>query len=190
MRDYLYIWHDPVKRCVVASGIEFKDFLPFLSGKGGVVLLEHQSDEAELDVQSGFDYFSNQTISKLINEDIYSWGNFAWADYTAESLPAIPDQEIAELLYFAHRTKPLTSPAFPSLNNNFLAFAHDDGWYLRLYYNNWRYIEDFLHSIPHTLGSISSTELESGVHGYWLQAGVTSVEVKTDDVDSILNRRL
>ena len=56
MRDYLHIWHDVARRSIVASGIEFKDFLPFLTTQGGIVLIDHRSEVAVRDTASGLDY--------------------------------------------------------------------------------------------------------------------------------------
>ena len=124
-------------------------------------------------------------------ENIYSWGNFAWADYAAPLVPPMTDDELAELLFFAHRGRPLHRIALPSLRNNFLGYAHDDGWFLQLYYTNWQHVERFVNSaIPPTLGSLNASELKMGNHAFWLRDGETRQEKRTHDIDSILNRCL
>jgi hypothetical protein len=87
MRDYLYVWHDPEQRFLVASGIEFKDFLPCLKSQGGIVLLDHQSETATHDQNTSFDFVQASDLSELAAEDIYSWGNFVWADYASPTFP-------------------------------------------------------------------------------------------------------
>lgn len=42
-------------------------------------------------------------------------------------------QELAELLTFGSTRVPFGEVGIPGLGNRFLAFSHDDGWYLRLF---------------------------------------------------------
>jgi hypothetical protein len=191
MRDYLYVWRDLERQCLVVSGIEFKDFLPCLKSRGGIVLLDHQFEMATYDPNTSFDFVQASDLSELAAEDIYSWGNFVWADYASSTFPLICDEEIAELLFLAHKAKPLHEVSIPSLGNQFLGYEHDDGWYLRLYYTHWDRIEKLLPAlIPATLGRLDVIELRQGNQGFWLQAGETHSEEKTHDIDKILNRRL
>jgi hypothetical protein len=76
-------------------------------------------------------------IPKVVGENIYSWGDFCWVDYNTENFPHLTKREIAELLYFGHKAEPLNEVRIPSLNNKYLFYAHDDGWFLKLYYVNW-----------------------------------------------------
>jgi hypothetical protein len=191
MRDYLYVWHDPNRQFLVASGIEFKDFLPHLKSQGGIILLDHQSEIASYDANTAFDFVQASDLSELAAENIYSWGNFVWADYASPTFPSISDTEIAELLFFAQKANPLHEVLIPSLCNQFLGYEHDDGWYLKLYYNRWEYVESLLvRAVPSTLGNLDVLELKQGAHGFWLQEGETQIEEKTHDVDKVLNRRL
>lgn len=191
MRDYLYVWHDPDQQFIVASGIEFKDFVHSLGFRGGVLLIDHQYDYASYDTNTCFHFVQDSDIEGLAAEDIYSWGNFVWADYASPTFPSISDDEIAELLYFAHRAKPLHGVALPSLNNQFLGYEHDDGWYLRLYYTRWDCVEKLLARIvPASLGQLDLSELRRGTDGFWLQDGIVNTEEKTHDVDTIINRHV
>jgi len=191
MRDYLYIWHDTAKQMIVASGIEFRDLIPYLKTRGGVVLIEHRSETAFLDRDSGFHFASRSGLLKLSEEDAASWGEFAWVDYAAEAFPLIPAEEIAELLYFGHKAMPLRRAVLPSLGNQFMGFAHDGDWYLRLYYANWKQMADLLIACAsERLGSLSISELQKGVHGFWLRGGRVDDEEMTHDVDRVLDRRL
>lgn len=47
MRHYLYIWHDPAERMLVASGIEFKDVIPALLDADGIVLRTGSAGDAQ-----------------------------------------------------------------------------------------------------------------------------------------------
>ncbi|PRC90596.1 hypothetical protein [Solimicrobium silvestre] len=191
MKDYLYLWNDPDRQFLVASGIEFKDFLKSLDNLGGIALIEHQSEISEFDPNSRFEFVSSSNIPKLINENIYSWGNFVWADYADSTIPIISDKEIAELLFFAHKVVPLTTSKIASLNNKYLAYIHDDGWYLQLHYSNWEHIKNLIESLKITnIGAINLSDLKQGKYALWLQGGVIHHEEMTHDVDIVLNRRL
>lgn len=191
MRDYLYVWHDPERQAIIASGIELKDMLHCLSGQGGLVLLDHQSDIAEHDRESGFYYVERAGFNDLETENIYSWGNCIWSDFAPSALPKITEMDIAELLFFAHKGRPLREVSIGSLGNRFLAYAHDDGWYLRLYYSNWKFVEELIaRSVPASLGFLSAAAVKSGVCGFWLSGGTVSQEEKTENIDLVLNRNL
>jgi hypothetical protein len=190
MRDYLYLWHDFEQHALVASGIEFKDLLPSLSPQSGLLLLEHQSETAVHDSASTFSFVDVAGLPALAAEDIYAWGNFVWADYALQEAPCVSDDDVAELLFFARKARPLRNIALPTLRNKFLAYAHDDGWYLRLYYADWQTLEEFLVRLVPTFSAGHLSQLKHGDHGSWIRNGQVSQEEKTDDVDRVLNRRL
>ena len=77
------------------------------------------------------------------------------------------------------------------LRGHFLAFAHDDGWYLKLLYTAWDDVAALLAgAIAPALGTLDMDALQRGGDGYWLQDGVVNLELTTHDIDSVLNRRL
>ncbi|WP_219118224.1 hypothetical protein [Janthinobacterium sp. UMAB-56] len=187
MRHYLYIWHDPTERMIVASGIEFKDFLPALGKAGGIVLRKGSAGTASK--PAAYQLLARQQVPALAQEDIYAWGSHAWADWQEDSqgsAPALLDADVAAMLdHRGVRTPPAAS------RSRFLAFAHDDGWYLKLMYAAWDDVAALLASaIPPALGALDSDALQRGGDGYWLQGGKVDLELKTHDIDSVLNRRL
>lgn len=191
MRNYLYIWHNPKQQFLLASGIEFKDFLPYLSGRGGAVLLSHQSDFAQSDSLTGLNYSAAPDLTAVASENIHSWGNFVWADYDTLQFPSISDDEVAELLFFAHKARPLRKIAIEGLQNTLIAYAHDDGWYLRLYYSSWSHIEELLATmVPASLGKLSVSALLEGKSAFWLSGGNVVTEAQTEDVDAVLARHM
>lgn len=189
MRDYLYIWNDPNERLLVASGIEFRDLLPMFT-RGGLVLLKHDFDDAEHDDDSGFDFVAAPRVSELASQNIYSWGDFRFADYPSDVFPRIPPEHVAELLYFAHAGRPLRRPLVESVGNRFLCSIHDDGWSFHAHYTNWQDIEHCLL----LAGSMISRDLVASVKNaatgaLWVREGRPEPEERTFDIDSILNRR-
>ncbi|MDN2696318.1 hypothetical protein O0882_08320 [Janthinobacterium sp. SUN073] len=183
MRHYLYIWHDPVARMIVASGIEFKDVIPALQDADGIVLRKGSAGTARK--PAACQTVARQQLPALMHEDIHAWGSHAWADYRGAP-PAPGDAEVAALLGHHGALAPL-----PALRGRFLAFAHDDGWYLKLFYGEWDDAAALLAgAIPPALGTLDMDALQQGGDGYWLQDGVLDLELTTHDIDSVLNRRL
>ena len=191
MRDYLYLWHNPKRRMLVASGIELKDLAPLASSGGGLLLLRHGYTDATHDPSSRFDHVAASDIKALIDENVYSWGDFCWADYTGDSFPALTKQEVAELLYFGHTGELLEERiGLPSLGNRFLARGHDDGWFLNLYYDSWSDMIHLLDQLELLKGVNGRSALLSGEHGaFWIDHSGLVEEEATFDIDSLLNRR-
>jgi hypothetical protein len=196
MRSYLYVWNEPAKHRFIASGLEFKDLIPVLASGGGIYLLRHGDWEG--DSHQGFDVVGAADLEALAAKDLNSWGDFVWADYP-KSDPLEPRQwwprdlspeSMAELLYFGHACEPLRNITIPGLGNRFLAFSHDDGWRLVLWYSEWQYIEELLKAV---LAQPSfekiAPDLREGRSGFWLEGGAIETEDMTLDIDGLLNRR-
>ncbi|MCA1859554.1 hypothetical protein LE191_05475 [Janthinobacterium sp. HSC-3S05] len=183
MRHYLYIWHDPAERMLVASGIEFKDCIAALGKADGIVL--RRGSAGTLKKPAAWQTLMRQQLPALAHEDIHAWGSHAWADWQGAP-PASPDADVAAMLGHHGALAPL-----PALRSRFLAFAHDDGWYLKLFYREWDDAAALLAgAIAPSLGTLDMEALQQGADGYWLQDGALQVELKTHDIDSVLNRRL
>jgi hypothetical protein len=191
MRDYLYIWHNKDSKFIVSSGIEYRDVSSQISETSGIILLNHDSDDFEYDELSRFEFVPQDQLSVLTKEDIYSWGDFCWVDYNTETFPNIPKNEIAELLYFGHQGEPFGDIRIPSLKNKYLYYAHDDGWFLRLYYKKWDDIVQSIDSIEFSFDKKKLANLLStSSNAYWISVGSFEEEKPTFDVDSVLNKRL
>lgn len=80
-RDCLYFWHKPACNRIIASGIEFRDFVPDFSSAGGVVMLRHEFNDASLDGKSRFDFAPAAKLEELTADDIINYGDFCWADF-------------------------------------------------------------------------------------------------------------
>ena len=183
MRHYLYIWHDPAERMLLASGIEFKDCIAALGKADGIVL--RKGSAGTLKKPAAWQTLMRQQLPALAHEDIHAWGSHTWADYRGAP-PAAGDAEVAALLGHHGALTPL-----PALGSRFLAFAHDDGWYLKLFYREWDDVAALLAgAIAPSLGALDMDALRQGADACWLQDGAVQLELKTHDIDSVLNRRL
>jgi hypothetical protein len=191
MRDYLYIFNDPKDKFILASGIEFRVLANHISGRG-LVLLKHEYPDAGFDFQSRFEYLPSTDIEELSKENIYGWGDFCWVDFISNPPFHLEKRTISELLYFAHTAEPLNTSVFDEFKNKFLCYIHDDGWYLKLYYNNWDDVNVLLRDVLPRLGVNSSIirEIEIGDEAFWISDGVSEPCDKTTDIDSILNKKL
>ena len=160
MRDFLYIWHEPESNRIITYGIEFKDMIPFIQSRGGIVLPYGRYDRRcyyeEPEIASGLSCISADKIEDIL-EDIKEWedifrGNFEWVDFDACcGADNISDQEIAELFYLSHAWKPLNGPSFPSLQNKLICLAHDNGSGMLLYYSVWSTIKEIILPMLNTL---------------------------------------
>jgi hypothetical protein len=189
MRNYLYIWNNKKNKSIIASGLEFRDFLKIFGNKGGLILLKHRYDNTEYDNNSRFDYIKNDMIFELVKDSIYNYGDFVLVDYE-NSFPNLSDKTISELLFFAHMGKPYKSILIPELNNAFLYNSHDDGWFLRLYYSSWEMAEEALEKIllDHQKQIIKDIKLTE--NAFWIEDGKINKEISTFNIDSILNRKI
>jgi hypothetical protein len=88
--------------------------------------------------------------------------------------------------------QPFGQIRIPGLGNRFLFYAHDDGWYLKLYYVHWSDIESLIQAIveghhvsmDHTA---LSKEVRVGQSGFWFtRSNIVRLE-KTHDIDALLN---
>ena len=138
----IYIKISPEKQEAVFSGVGFVDFIEctpipienMLLMKSGYIW---EKDYLGFEIAEGKKEIDN--LAKSVRKDKFKHGDFSFVDYAkADSLHQLSDEQIAELLYLAHMTKPLKSPFFESLQNNFVYLSHDDDWYCKLYYKEWQ----------------------------------------------------
>jgi hypothetical protein len=195
MRDYLYLWNDPARNFIVASGIAFEDVTPLLVPDHGLVLLAHgDPNAARHDSKSRFAFVPPDAVSSLSSEEIYSWGDFCWVDFAGRYLPEIGKRDIAELLYFCHMAEPLGKGEVSVLRNRFMCWAHDDGWYLKLYYNDWVHVTRLVTPILDRLRVPNDArqlldDIRRAINAWWISNGEVTTCPKTHDIDSILNSR-
>lgn len=195
MRNYLYVWHDPTHQFLVFSGVLFSDLAPYFEEDRGLVLLKHAYTEADYESHSRFEFIPSSDVPRLAKDDIYSYGDFAWADFETGGLKNCIPSEIAELLYFAHTGNVLNRTRVASLQNHFLCFTHDDGWYLKIHYEDWAHAENLLSTI---LSKISLDRprselihhIQTSDHAYWVAEGRALECEKTFDIDSVLKKKL
>ncbi|MDR1521635.1 MAG: hypothetical protein LBS28_02095 [Streptococcaceae bacterium] len=79
-----------------------------------------------------------------------------WIDFTDEiMLKELSPMELSELLYFSHMKKPLHSPFFYKLQNNFVYFEYGED-FSKIYY---RYLDEFYRILANKLSRLSFTKI-------------------------------
>ncbi|MBM7569259.1 hypothetical protein [Paenibacillus sacheonensis] len=138
-RDLIYVnGREFDNHCFYSYGFEFYEFMSCVQPRPeNLILLKHNFDGAEWNPHTRFDYVTAQGIKDLIDDNVYGYGDFCWVDFEKEEdLEHLSAQQIAELLYFSHLAKPLHD--IPKAR--FAYYAHDDGWFNKLYVKK---LEDF-----------------------------------------------
>ncbi|AZN41867.1 hypothetical protein [Paenibacillus albus] len=136
--DLIYVSREGQENCFYSYGIEFHEFISCIFNRPeNILLLRHQFFNAQWNQHSRFDYVTKQELDELIQDNVYGYGDFCWVDFSEEEdLDALNNNQIAELLFFGHLEKPLHN--IPKVR--FAYYAHDDGWFNKLYVT---YLHDY-----------------------------------------------
>ncbi len=137
-RDIVYMHVQASERFVITSGMSFREFASSLEKPlNHVLLLKHDYDDTEFNLNVSLDYVTNENVAKLVKADVRSFGNFCWVDFQEESsLDDLDGMELAELLYLGHMKHHLKQPFFSKLHNQFVYLAQDDEWFSKVYYRS------------------------------------------------------
>ncbi|MEY8735529.1 hypothetical protein AB9M92_25590 [Peribacillus frigoritolerans] len=102
--DILYMYMQASERFVLFNGLNFREFvnsLPYTLDS--ILLLKHQFDGGEYNLNVLLESASTEAITKLVKENVRAYGDFCWIDFEeAEGLDELDGREIAELLYLGH----------------------------------------------------------------------------------------
>ncbi|MUT66737.1 hypothetical protein [Paenibacillus sp. NEAU-GSW1] len=144
-RDLIYVSKEDHTNCFYSYGIEFHEFMSCIPDRpDNLLLIKHNFEEALMNRHTGFEYVTKQEINKLIEDDVYGYGDFCWVDFIdEEELDALSSDQIAQLLFFGHLARPLHKIPM----NRFAYFAHDDGWFNKLYITEHQDYENLLANV-------------------------------------------
>lgn len=188
MRDYLYLWNNHNRGAIVASGVEFRDFIPHL--RDGIVLLKSHFWDA-VHGPSGFNTVLAHSFDDVVKDNPHGYGDFFWCDATEWN--KFSDDDIAALLFIQHTARPLRRVCLPSVGNTFFVMSHDDGWFLHLFYDDWKDIEPLVKGwlgksgVSGKVQESAAQILMRGEEAVFVKAGcITSVE-GTEDIDGLMN---
>lgn len=165
IRDLIYLHLHQNERYVISYGIEFFEFARSqFEIMQNLLLLKHAFDDGEFNVHTLLEYVPFEKLSKIIEDDVYGYGDFCWIDFDEEEgLNQLSDQNLAELLFLGHHKHHLKSPFYNQMNNRFVYLAHDDGWFNKTYYRN---LNDFYNMLGDVLSyKMSKLRLEKSLLG-------------------------
>ena len=147
LRDFYYTVCDFEKNEVFAYGATFLDFMKFIRDKPeNILLLKASCGDAKWMDDIRLYYIDSDNIENLINDDIYSYGDFCWVDYDDFSkIENISKNELAELLYLGHMFQPLHEANMKWLNNKYIYTAHDDDFYSRVFMEDINRYKSVMH---------------------------------------------
>ncbi|MGE6379640.1 hypothetical protein [Peribacillus muralis] len=153
--DILYMHMQASERFVLFNGLNFREFAYSLpSSLDSILLLKHQFDGGEYNLNVLLESASSESIAKLLKENVRAYGDFCWIDFEeVEGLDELDGRELAELLYLGHTKTHLQPPFLRKLNNQYVYLAQDDGWFNKVYFRS-------LSSFYMMLGSLVPLKLE------------------------------
>lgn len=133
MRNIFYVHGTFWEHKFVYTGLEFYEFMRAVKKPiESIILLEGQFISEHnahcFEVLKG-----EKEIQELLKEKVSEYGDFCFVDCKSETVELLSQQEIAELLYLSHMFRPMKSPFFETIQNNYFYLAHDDGYYGKLY---------------------------------------------------------
>lgn len=165
MRTKLYIAFIPENSLIVYSGIQFKEFMQYLSEPINNIMILTGGDDVLLlnsNFEKGFETIEGRkNLTDLEQADIYALGKFGFIDYAVSDMPQkLTDEQVAELLYLAHMSKPLKNVFYNVLENKFVYLTHDDGFYGRLYCKE---INDFMNVLIKKIVKFVSQKLRKEI---------------------------
>ena len=95
--DILYMHMQASERFVLFNGLNFREFvysLPY--NLDSILLLKHQFDGGEYNLNVLLDSASSEDIAKLVKENVRAYGDFCWIDFEEEEgLDELDGRELA-----------------------------------------------------------------------------------------------
>ena len=134
---FCYIQINEEENYVHTSGMTFNEFYEGIQAKPENILIlkGYPNDRySHFENEIYLRYVTSDNIKDFSQKNVYDYGDFCWLDFESiDNLRSISDFELAEMLFFAHKAKPVKTYRFNCLNNQYAYYSHDDGWYTKVY---------------------------------------------------------
>ena len=135
LRDIFYVNGNTKLGEYLFYGMTFQEFLSAIPRPIENLLLLRENYEAVTRLIQIFGVIEgSRNVQEYAQTELYFDGPFCFVDYLVpESANLITPQEASELLYLSYVQKPLYSPFFEHLQNQYVYLGEDDGWRCRLF---------------------------------------------------------
>ena len=133
-----------------STGVHFTEIYEALPRKPKNILLLNELDDYCLrDKNTSLKYVDSANFSNFVEAGEFREGDFNWICLNdLASLDKLSPQDIAELLYLAHKHRTLDGHFYAKINSSYIYFGHDDDWRILL---KCRYKEDLSEIITNVL---------------------------------------
>jgi hypothetical protein len=120
---HLFVHMNDNDRFVIFNGLSAKQMLQSIDTPSNLLLLKHHYEDGSFNIHTQFDFVEGEDLplfEKVLDATI---SDLCWVDFNDERyINQLTPLEQAELLYFAHKKEPLSSPFFVKLQNRFLYY--------------------------------------------------------------------
>jgi hypothetical protein len=137
---HLYMHMNDVDQFVIFNGLSTKELLQAIDTPANLMLLKHHYDDGSFNIHTKFDFVEAEDLIHFKKDLDATIADLCWIDFNNERyLNQLTPLEQAELLYFAHKKEPLSSPTFIKLQNRFMYYYTFSNNETKIYF---RFLED------------------------------------------------
>lgn len=131
-----YFNNDYMKNILICSGVSISEFMNFVDGLERIIIVK--GDCIGDTAYNKFEVFeSRKSILKYFKEDQKILGDFCFMDYSdLENPRKLNSMEMGYMLYCAHMFNIRNKKVINSLDNHFVCMTHDDGFYMKIFYDS------------------------------------------------------
>ncbi|QUH18649.1 hypothetical protein [Alkaliphilus sp. B6464] len=146
-RHFYYVVSDFKNNQIFSCGATFSEFMEFIENKpDNILLLNGCFGDGKYHSDIKFDYADKENMKDLIDDNVYSYGDFCWIDYkNMNTLDNITKLQLAELLYLKHKFEPLYDAHINWMSNDYLYMAHDDDYWTKIFIKNIQSYKNVVH---------------------------------------------
>ena len=132
---HLFVHMNDNDHFVLFNGISAKQMLQSIDTPSNLLLLKHQYEDGSFNIHTQFDFVEGEDLPLFEKELDATISDLFWVDFNDERyINQLTPLEQAELLYFAHKKEPLSSPFFVKLQNRFLYYYTQSNNETKIYF--------------------------------------------------------
>lgn len=137
---HLFVHMNDNDHFVIFNGLSAKQLLQSIGTPSNLLLLKHQFEDGSFNIHTQFDFIEEEETALFEKALDSTTSDLCWVDFKDERyVNQLTPLEQAELLYFAHKKEPLSSPFFVKLQNRFLYYYTISNNETKIYF---RFLED------------------------------------------------